>query len=458
MIFLKKLLNRSKNIGNDFLDKIFENHVWAYASSAAFYFFLSMVPMLLMLLGMLPYTGISMESLKELLMGVVPGALSGFIDGMLTELYGKNGIHPTFTLAMIIPFLTTWWSASLGLAALANGFNIIYDTNRKPGFKVYIRFRIKCLFCTFIFMAFMIAWMFIVAASKEALQVLEQYVPFFTGWIGILFEKRALVGILIMTLVFEGLYILLPDRRIKGRIKLSEVGTLILSQLPGAVVAANCWTVFAILLSVCISAFGMYSMYGSFATMVIFMVWIFSGMLIIMIGAQMNHYSRHFWGWCMSGNGSVKALFRETGKQVRLNGQMKKDVCFRGTVCCVGREVLWEDKIKEYPADKKLIAVYETFSSENFDDLKECIGSYPAGIIIGECADSAQMTAEELSNQFIDFARRLDIPVLWEVRISESDYENLDNCDAVFDGRKGSLIVKLYPWTKRNYSKLYDMV
>jgi membrane protein len=130
-------------IAKDFFELLIKDNINAYASSTAFFIFLSFIPMLLLIFSILPYTPISQTDFIELLLNFIPPSLQEGMVHMVNEIYEKS--VSTISFAAII----TLWSAAKGVLALMRGLNAVHDVNEKKG---YFRLRLKALLYTVIFL------------------------------------------------------------------------------------------------------------------------------------------------------------------------------------------------------------------------------------------------------------------------------------------------------------------
>ena len=106
-------------IFRDFNFKMKEDNLNAYASSCAFFVFLSLVPMFILLITIIPYTPISASMITDIVSNELPSGMANFINSIIAEIYAKS--YGTISLAAI----TTLWSAGKGINALITGFNAI---------------------------------------------------------------------------------------------------------------------------------------------------------------------------------------------------------------------------------------------------------------------------------------------------------------------------------------------
>ena len=94
-----------------FTTEIKECHISAYASSAAFFMFLSLIPMLLLVCAILPYTPITEANLMEGVAAVVPTAILPLAMNTIVEVYDKS------PAVISISALVTIWTAGKGMLA-----------------------------------------------------------------------------------------------------------------------------------------------------------------------------------------------------------------------------------------------------------------------------------------------------------------------------------------------------
>ncbi|MCR5458787.1 MAG: YihY/virulence factor BrkB family protein [Acetatifactor sp.] len=104
---IKRIRSFGKDVGNQNLN--------AFAASTAFFFFLSLVPMLIMICTILPYTPLTEENLLYAINGIIPEKMVPLAEGVIRDVYEKSeGLLP-------IAVLLTLWSAGKGM--LLHGSN-----------------------------------------------------------------------------------------------------------------------------------------------------------------------------------------------------------------------------------------------------------------------------------------------------------------------------------------------
>ena len=88
--YCKEKLNDVASLLRHVLGYMGRRHVATIASSSAFWIFLSVVPMMILIIALLPYTGIEEESLLAALTGFVPESFRVLLDGILADIYQSN--------------------------------------------------------------------------------------------------------------------------------------------------------------------------------------------------------------------------------------------------------------------------------------------------------------------------------------------------------------------------------
>ena len=89
---------------------------------------------------------------------------------------------------------------------------------------------------------------------------------------------RTIVGMIVLLLFFLFIYVAIPNRKTKPS-----------RELPGALICSAGWMGFSYAFSYYIDHYSNYaSMYGSLTTIVLFMLWMYSCMYLLFIGAELN--------------------------------------------------------------------------------------------------------------------------------------------------------------------------
>lgn len=252
--------------------QIKEDNVNSYASSCAFFIFLSIIPMIMLLFAILPYTPADPKLLTDWVIEEFPAGTGAFIASIISDVSSRS-------IGLIsITAITTIWAAGKGINALMAGFNAIdKNIDRRNG----IVLRIISSLYTLIFLAGVVVLLVIVVGGKAIMNIIVGDFPNLSAVFGILVNFRSLISLVLMSFIFMLCFSLLPCKKHKFR-----------ETFPGAVLAALAWTGFSYLFSFYVNRFNAFNMYGSLTTIIVLMFWLYICMYILFIGANLNHYFR----------------------------------------------------------------------------------------------------------------------------------------------------------------------
>lgn len=256
-------------------------NISAFAASAAFFLFLSMVPLLMALCAVLPYTPLTAENLIMACMKVVPETMGGFVEGVVTDVYSRSA--GTITVFAIV----TIWSAAKAMLALIQGLNEVNDIEEKRN---YLLLRTIACFYTVIMLVAIILSVFIMVFGNVIVNLALRDFPQLHLLVQFIMHFRFLASWAILTLIFAMIYTFIPGRKLRFR-----------KQLPGAAFAAVVWSIASYFFSVYIEYFNGFGTYGSLTTIVILMFWFYMMMYILLVGAHINRYFgpvyKFLFGW-----------------------------------------------------------------------------------------------------------------------------------------------------------------
>ena len=90
-----------------FAEYLGEQKVPLYAANASFFLILSVFPVLVLLLALIRYTGLQVETLTDLISVVVPAALMPMVNRLVLSAY----VNSTGTLLSISAVAALWYRA-----------------------------------------------------------------------------------------------------------------------------------------------------------------------------------------------------------------------------------------------------------------------------------------------------------------------------------------------------------
>ncbi|MGG6448540.1 YihY/virulence factor BrkB family protein [Pseudobacillus badius] len=258
-IFLKHLLKRIK-----------ESDVPDIAAQMAYYFLLSLFPLLIFAVTLLAYLPISQEDIFSLIRDFAPSDTVATVQGILNEVMeNRSGGLLSFGV------IATIWSASNSMNAVVKGLNHAYNVDEsRPFYKV----RGMSVLLTFGLIVVIAAALVLQVFGKQIGLLASNYFGISDQFLTLWNWGRWLVFPLLLFGVFVGLYYLAPNIRVQC-----------LTVFPGAIFAAVGWIVVSLGFSFYVNNFGNYSAtYGSIGGIIVLMVWFYLSAMIILVGGEIN--------------------------------------------------------------------------------------------------------------------------------------------------------------------------
>lgn len=264
---MKKQWKRIKKIS----DCVVENHVGAYASQSAFFFVLSLIPIILLLLTMVQYTPVTRSDVMKAVTEVFPKTVTPFLLSIINEVYSQS------TAVIPVTILVALWSAGRGVLAMTSGLNCIYQSTETRN---YFYLRLRASVYTVLFLLVIISGLLLAVFGNRISVFVEMNVPVLEKAVEFLIRIRTTLTVGVMMLFCMLLYQFLPDVKIKTQWK---------HQIPGSVFSAVGWQVISLIFSVYLDIFeGFSTMYGSLTTLILVMLWLYFCMYIILMGGVIN--------------------------------------------------------------------------------------------------------------------------------------------------------------------------
>ena len=254
----------------DFSAQMKKKDINTYAASIAFFFFLSVVPMLIMICTIIPYTPLTEENLVELVTDLLPDQVDPLAESLISEVYDKSaGI-------LSIAIIATIWSAAKGVMALMRGLNVVNDVEEQRN---YFLVRIIASFYTVVMLlGVMLSW-FVMVFGDQLVAVTLHRLPQLQTLVSFVMNFRFLFVWAVLSVLFAAVYAYVPDKKLVFK-----------EQIPGAVFSAVVWSVFSWAFSYYLTYGNTYGIYGNLSIIIIVLLWMYFCMYIIMIGAYVNRY------------------------------------------------------------------------------------------------------------------------------------------------------------------------
>ena len=239
-----------------------------YAAHACYFMMLAVFPLLMLIISMIRYTPFSLDTLLELMDGVVPTILQPAIEQLVINTYDHSS-----TAIVSVSAIAALWSASRSIYGLIIGLNAIYQVRENRG---YFYTRLISVVYMFLFLVVLVLTLILHVFGQAILNLISQGPVF--GFFNDILNFRFLLLLLVQTALFTAVYSALPNRR-------NAPGTC----LPGAVFASVGWQVASYGFSLYMEHFPLYaSIYGSVYAVAMSMLWLYCCVFIIFLGGALN--------------------------------------------------------------------------------------------------------------------------------------------------------------------------
>ena len=251
-----------------FMEKCREDNISAFAAQSAFFIVLSLIPFIMLFISLVQYTPVTKSMIMDTINLVMPTYISPFLIGIINEMYQNSiGLVSAAAVAAV-------WSAAKGIQYLTNGLNRVYDIEETRN-RIFLRFR-AILYTLMLIIA--IVFSLVLMVFGNSLQnLIVQYLPIAAQITQGILRMRSLILMAVLMLFFCMLFKMLPNRKAAFR-----------SQIPGSIMGAVGWSLLSFGISVYVDYFHGFSMYGSLTTIILVMLWLYFGIYILLVCAEIN--------------------------------------------------------------------------------------------------------------------------------------------------------------------------
>ena len=251
-----------------------KSNVNAFASSSAYFMFLSIIPIIILLCSLLPLTTLQKSDLLKAVSEVMPSPIVPMMSSLIESLY--NSTVGVTSVAAIV----TVWSASKGMLSIMRGLNamngVVEDRN-------YFVQRILASFYTILLLIVLLLSLVFMVFGTTLVRLLNDRIPILDHLMSIAMHFKPLFSWGILSLVFMVIYAYVPYVMLK-----------LTKQFPGALFTAISWNLFSWGFSAYIERFNDFGVYGSLSTIIVVMMWLYFCMYLLLVGAHINRFAVPF--------------------------------------------------------------------------------------------------------------------------------------------------------------------
>jgi membrane protein len=269
---MEKTVNVRKSLIRLLWHRIDEDDIPGLSAQLAYFFLLSLFPLLIFIFTLLPYLPIPYPDIL--------GSIREFAPPQTMDLIEKNVNHVMNNRnggLLSLGVIGTIWSASNGIHALVRAFNKAYDVNESRSF--FVSRGMAILLTIGMIFVFIVA-VLLPIFGREIGIFLFSYLGFKLEFLRIWEMLRLVVSALILFIIFTGLYWIAPNVKLRCR-----------SAFPGAGFATVGWILSSYALSFYVSKINNFSLtYGSIGAIIVLLIWLYISGFIIILGGEINAF------------------------------------------------------------------------------------------------------------------------------------------------------------------------
>ena len=255
-----------------YLDAIFKNPLGRQAASISWSFFLSLFPMILFFLSVLPfmphYDKLQFYIFEVLMPKVFPSHMQSDVTG-----YIQSSLIPNMKSISNFTILLSFIFATNGCFSLINGFNRNTELQR-----TFVKEYLLAMLITICFLSFVCLSIFGIYYSEV---VLKLFTPAYDiSW----FTKNLtkIIGFISFPLFY---FILLTLFYWIGCIKITRLR----EAFPGAVLTTILFVILTYLFAIYVANIARYNvLYGSIGSIILVMVWVNVNVFLVLMGNELN--------------------------------------------------------------------------------------------------------------------------------------------------------------------------
>ena len=255
-----------------YLDAIFKNPLGRQAASISWSFFLSLFPMILFFLSVLPfmphYDKLQFYIFEVLMPKVFPSHMQSDVTG-----YIQSSLIPNMKSISNFTILLSFIFATNGCFSLINGFNRNTELQR-----TFVKEYLLAILITICFLSFVCLSLFRIYSSEV---VLKLFTPAYDiSW----FTKNLtkIIGFISFPLFY---FILLTLFYWIGCIKITRLR----EAFPGAVLTTVLFVILTYFFAIYVANIARYNvLYGSIGSIILVMVWVNVNVFLVLMGNELN--------------------------------------------------------------------------------------------------------------------------------------------------------------------------
>ncbi len=268
---MKKITEKIKR----FFYKLKDDKVSECAAECAYFTILAFIPFIIFLISLIQYFNLDESSITFFVREVFPANMRELIYNIIDEAHSKT--LGTISIAIII----TLWSAGKGFYSICKGLRNIYNIEEnKPNLLI----RLEGTIYTLIFIILVFFLLIIRVFGNSIYILISSKFEVAGNIISYILRLRTIFFVLALFVLFLLIYRFVPRHKMGMK-----------TQIVGAAFTAIAWYITSWVFSVYVDVFkGFSNTYGSLTTIILIMMWVYTCMYIILVGAEINNLIREY--------------------------------------------------------------------------------------------------------------------------------------------------------------------
>ncbi|UOE93632.1 YihY/virulence factor BrkB family protein [Alkalihalobacillus sp. LMS39] len=264
------MVNRSLHFGKELYEQLKKDPIMDWAAQLAFFFMLSIFPLLIFILALLPYLPIDSAQLYSFVTDYAPPDLADIFKTTILEVVGEpQGGLLSFGI------LATIWSASNAMNALIRALNSAHNIDETRSF---FKVRAMSILMTLAMVTVFFVTLLLPVFGHVILETIHELFHIPDSVFSLWNRLRWVIGVIVMITVLMLIYKIAPNKHIPFKIVII-----------GAVTATISWQLISLGFAAYVSNFGNYSAtYGSLGGVIILMFWFYLSGMILVVSGEIN--------------------------------------------------------------------------------------------------------------------------------------------------------------------------
>ncbi len=270
-------IQRAFRKGSALFALIRSRHVAAFAAQAGYFFILSFIPLLFLIVTIVSTIGYGENTIISEILRLFPEQARTLIRTIIHDVYlHSGGTIPLTAVAAL-------WSAGKGVLAINYGLNEAYERVENRN---YFLLRIRASLITLILVFSIIAVFTLPIFGNKIADIIAREWPLLHQAISPIIRFRYLASFIFLFLIWTFIYRFLPNRDPDRRNRLYY-------HIPGALLASIGWLIISFIFSIYLKIFtGFNHLYGSMTTLILSLLWLYFCMYTMLLGGILNNFLR----------------------------------------------------------------------------------------------------------------------------------------------------------------------